>query len=409
VLQTKSDASPSDLHTRLILANALMVTDGMGAERRREMEAAYANALKHGLLDEKLHGLCVLWADESRRCRYAAAERLIEEADFLETPGASRAHRLTALWLKGMTDHLVGRQARACQHLRRLLREYSEDAGREFLRQFGYDVEAAAATILGLCEFLRGNPVEAFAANDRAVAKARTLSSPVTVGAALRWRATMLYFFDEDGLEVDRVTHEVLPTEAFFHPDGRPEGSAIAVHGLWRARDGDWVQGVELVKQGLGACLKADYLYLQSLVRAEIALQLIRHGAREQADEFTVALEDDHEENGWSTPEVLRIRGEIAERCGDAVLAEVRFREALALAEHQQVQTWHLRAAISLAALWLRQGRASDAAALLEQVSGRLPSIADWPLARRASDLLDACRAASGGVDRSMAATCSSA
>jgi ATP/maltotriose-dependent transcriptional regulator MalT len=152
-----------------------------------------------------------------------------------------------------------------------------------------------------------------------------------------------------------------------------------------------------MVRQGLKACIKTDYTAMQSLVRAEIALQLLRHGASDQIEEFVAPLQNnDEEEEGWSTPEVLRIRGEIAERRGDLVLAEARYHEALALAKRQDALTWRLRAAISLADLWLAQGRAEDATALLAPICGQFGSGADWPLLRRAADCLSACRAVAG-------------
>jgi predicted ATPase len=393
---TDGDPDPSILRTRLIVANALMVTDGMGAAGRNELEAAYASARKQGELDERVSGLFVLWADEHRRCRYAAAMRLIDDADFLDAPEASHEHRLIALWVKGMTDHCAGRQTRACEHLSRLLGDYTEDAGRQFLLRFGYDLEAAAGTILGMSKFLRGNLHEAFAASDRAIAKARTLNSPVSYRAVLRWRATMMYFVDEDGLGIEHLTQEILPTEAFsYAADNKPEGTSLAIHGLWLARNGNYVQGAEMVRQGLKACIETDYLTIVSFVRAEIALQLLRHGADDQVDEFLAPLEDNDDEDDWATPEVLRSRGEIAERRGDLVLAEVRYREALALAERQDALTWRLRAAVSLADLWRAQGRADDAAALLEPIHGQFRSDTDWPLLRRAADCLYACRTSS--------------
>jgi ATP/maltotriose-dependent transcriptional regulator MalT len=211
----------------------------------------------------------------------------------------------------------------------------------------------------------------------------------------LRWRAVMIYFSDEDAIEVDRLTREILPSEAVGDVDG-PDGAALAIRGLWFAREGDWARGAEMVRQGLNACIDTDYTAVQSLVRAEMALQLLRHGAGERIDEFRASLEDDDEEDGWATPEVLRTRGEIAERRGNLALAEARYREALALAERQEALTWRLRAAISLAGLWLAQGRADDAVGLVAPIRGQFRSGADWPLLRRAADCLSACRAASG-------------
>ena len=385
-----SDPSPDSLGAQLTLANALMVTDGISDRQRRELEIAYAHALRQGQLDEQVSGLFVFWGDHHRRCQYAAADKLIEEATFLESPDATHAHRLMALWMRGMTDHCAGRQARACEHLNRLLGDYREDAGRHFLRQFGYDLEAAAETILGMSEFLRGNLEKAFAASDRSIAKARTLSSPVSLRAALRWRATMMYFVDEEGLEVEHLTRDIIPEEAFDYSDSRPEGTTQAVHGLWLARNGDCARGAELCRQGLKACREANYLTIQSLVRAEIALQLLRHGAGDQIDEFLAPLDLEAEEDDWSTPEVLRIRGEIAERRGDLELAEVRYRGALALAEQQDALTWRLRAAVSLANLRQAQGHGVEAAAVLAPVFGQVRADISWPLMERATAALAA-------------------
>jgi predicted ATPase len=124
-----------------------------------------------------------------------------------------------------------------------------------------------------------------------------------------------------------------------------------------------------------------------------MALQLLRHGARGEINEFEAPLEGDDDEEGWSTPEVLRIHGEIAELRGDFALAQARYGEAMALAERQDALTWRLRAAISLAKLWLAEGRAEDATAILAPIRGQFGSGADWPLLRRADDCLAARRA----------------
>ena len=68
--------------------------------------------------------------------------------------------------------------------------------------------------------------------------------------------------------------------------------------------------------------------------------------------------------------EVHRIRGELLLRqpVSDPAEAETRFEQALAVARDQEVKSWELRAAMSLARLWLCEGRRDEARQLLAPV-----------------------------------------
>jgi predicted ATPase len=68
--------------------------------------------------------------------------------------------------------------------------------------------------------------------------------------------------------------------------------------------------------------------------------------------------------------EVHRIRGELllAQDAPDRVQAERCFQEALTVARDQQAKSWELRAATSLARMWLQQNRTEEARALLAPV-----------------------------------------
>jgi predicted ATPase len=70
--------------------------------------------------------------------------------------------------------------------------------------------------------------------------------------------------------------------------------------------------------------------------------------------------------------ELHRLRGELllAESPDRLSDAEACFREAIETARRQQSKGWELRATISLARLWQRQGRRGDAGAALAAVYG---------------------------------------
>jgi hypothetical protein len=98
------------------------------------------------------------------------------------------------------------------------------------------------------------------------------------------------------------------------------------------------------------------------------------------------------DEESWSSPEVLRTKGVIAELSDDLAEAEACYLDALAIAKRQSALTWRLRAATSLAALWLRQGHTAEAQAILAPVYEQFNTAQPWPDLRRAAECLEDCR-----------------
>ena len=74
----------------------------------------------------------------------------------------------------------------------------------------------------------------------------------------------------------------------------------------------------------------------------------------------------------WCEAEIHRTAGEIALMSPDpdAAKAEAHFERALTVARSQQAKSWELRAATSLARLWLEHGRRDEARDLLSPVYG---------------------------------------
>ena len=74
----------------------------------------------------------------------------------------------------------------------------------------------------------------------------------------------------------------------------------------------------------------------------------------------------------WCEAEVNRIAGEIALKspARDTQKAEKYFERALSVARQQQMKSWELRAAMSLARLWRDQGKVQQARELLAPVYG---------------------------------------
>ena len=74
----------------------------------------------------------------------------------------------------------------------------------------------------------------------------------------------------------------------------------------------------------------------------------------------------------WYAGERYRLKGELllALSVDHQAEAETCFQQALAVARDQQAKSWELRAAMSLSQLWQRQGRRTEAHALLAPIYG---------------------------------------
>jgi predicted ATPase len=76
----------------------------------------------------------------------------------------------------------------------------------------------------------------------------------------------------------------------------------------------------------------------------------------------------------WNTPEQLRIDAELLlwhAAQGAVTAAEAKLLRALEVAREQSALSWELRAAMSLARLWWRLGRATEARDLLAATYGK--------------------------------------
>ena len=97
-------------------------------------------------------------------------------------------------------------------------------------------------------------------------------------------------------------------------------------------------------------------------------------------------------EEGWSMPELLRVKGELLQREGAMDVAEDHFLRALEHARRQEVAGWELRAAMGLAGLQHARGRTRQARRLLLPVYRRFTEGLDTADLRGAKALLDTLR-----------------
>ena len=407
------ERSQQELALQIVLGVPLTATMGYAAP---EVEQAYSRALE---LSEQVRetspivqALLGLWVfyfvraelDTARRL----AERCLQQAQQGQTADfgfdAHNALGDTLLWLGELTS--------AREHLERglSLRDPRRDRSYVF-----YDVtnpEVGCLSHLAWALWYLGYPDQALKRSDEALALARRLAHPYSLGYALNFAAALHCFRREA-----RQTRERAETTLTLSGEqGFPLWLAMGtILRSWaRVEQGEGEEGLPQIQQGLAAFQAIG----AGLGRtAFLALLAESYGRAGQADEGLRVLTEAlavAERNGERLyeAEIHRLRGELTLHLKDGARSpgtgphgkasplksqlsrtlgrevEGYFVKAIAVARAQQAKSWELRAAVSLSRLWRRQGRIAEAHALLSPLYGWFTEGFDTPDLREANNLL---------------------
>src|SRR5262249_20705218 len=264
----------------------------------------------------------------------------------------------------GFALHLLGEQADARRHIENMISRYVTSAQRLHIVRFGYDQRVLAHNTLAAILWLQGLPDQAVRVVERNIDYARSLDHALSLCNALGQCACSIALLTGDLAAAERYVAMLLGQSArhalpLWHATGRCFGAVL------RIRQGNIIAGLNALRTGLDELsairLETRYPFLAELAEAYGHAGEIT-GARATIDE---ALERcRRNEERWCIAELLRIKGEILlrEDARDAAMAaESCFLQSLDWARRQEVLSWELRTAISLARLWRSQGRPGDA------------------------------------------------
>jgi predicted ATPase len=144
------------------------------------------------------------------------------------------------------------------------------------------------------------------------------------------------------------------------------------VRGWALAMQGQWQEGIAQIQQGLVAqqatgaeIARPSFLVL--LAEAHAAAGQAAAGLSVLAEALTLV---DRTGERFHEAEIYRLKGELLlqQAMPDTPQAEACLQQALAVARRQQARSWELRAALSLARLWQRQGQRAAASELLAPI-----------------------------------------
>ncbi len=238
---------------------------------------------------------------------------------------------------------------------------------------------------------LGGYPEQAWARHRESLVRARDKGHPNTLAQVLYCGCAFRQMCDDpEGVRELATALGVLATEQAF-----PYWRAMATifEGWALARAGEAGLAAERVRAGLAAYRATGAELWQPYF---LALAAEAHEGAGQTLDVLQLLDEGLERvtktgERWYEAELHRLRGELLRRSASVDTSEVEacFRKAVEVAQEQDAKWWELRAAGSLARLWVDQRQHRKAHDLLAPIHGWFTEGFDTPDLREAKALLD--------------------
>ncbi len=368
-----------ELRLQLALGAILIATRGYAAP---EVEHTYerARALCESEGDDALlfAALRGLWAFHTGRAEYRQARELGLRLQELAEKHDDVAERMEAHRALGNTAFWFGEFAEAREQMERGIELYAPDRDRRLAFLYGQDPDVANRGMQTWPLALTGQLGEALARGREAVARAREVAHPYSLGYALVHDMCCHQYLGLVDEALDRANEAVgLATERSF-PNWMIAG--MVIRGWALARKGRAEEGIAQIRmmtdvwRSFGSELCVPYF---------LALAAEACGAARQFDDGLAAIDDAlglaaRNDDRWYEAEIYRLAGDLHRGRGDGEgEAEAHYRKALDVARAQGARLLELRTAVSLARLGAADGRDLVASALTSFPDGLdLPDLA---------------------------------
>jgi predicted ATPase/DNA-binding winged helix-turn-helix (wHTH) protein len=341
------------------LGHAQMFTDGNGEDALKALERARALASRLEDRESEFRLLSRLHMYYRRTGRISLLAPIARQAEAMAIRIGDPAGIAAAHDLLGVSFHLAGDQALARTHLETAL--HMDEFRRIGSDHFAFHRNPFIALSRSL--WLLGYPDQAVAAAKPLVTE-HVAPDAVTYSIGLIWGAAVFQWVG-DWASFDALA-ERLRGHAADHALRPYEAVSLGMQGESLVRAGQVHGGLTYLRSAITVLRKDSYsLYLPHFC-ATMAHGLAEIGELSEAQSLI-----DHtlssviaDGGSFELPEMLRIRGQIRARRGDAEGALASLGEAIALAERQGALSWRLRAEISRAQLAPTENRKKSYASL---------------------------------------------
>ena len=280
------------------------------------------------------------------------------------------APRMLGQYLLGLVLFFRGVLGVAVQHFAQAITAYDCRQHRHLAHLYGIDIGVTAQSHRACALWLLGYPDQALAQSQEALTLAQEVMHPLSLVGAQLWLAWLHQFRQEAQTTHDRATGStILATQQGF---ALYVAWGIVTQGWALTRQEQRTAGIAQMREGIeaaaatGAEAWSPYL-LALLAEAYGAAGQDEEGLRVLADARAMVTRTGE---GFYEAELYRLAGVLHLTHPAMAQAEVEgnITHALTIARRQGAKSLELRAAMSLARLWQRQGKRDEARQLLAEV-----------------------------------------
>jgi class 3 adenylate cyclase/predicted ATPase len=291
--------------------------------------------------------------------------------------------------LVGVSLYQLGKLEPAEFHVRQSLSPGKSVADRPLAGRSIPDGRVFALMFHSMLLYLLGYLDQAEAQKRAALERARSLSHPYTLGFALAMTCKAHWFCDDDVALTERA-HELVTLSAeqgysFFLPVG------LIYRGRAMVREGRTAEGIVEMEKGIASYRATGARWMMPY---QLGLLAYSHGESAEVQRGLDVVEEALEtvqqtEERWFEPELHRIKGELYTFLSKEADAEAAFKEATKIAQGQGAKLCELRACVSHAGLWAKQGKRETARELLAPIYGSFSEGLETRQLKKAKALLD--------------------
>jgi predicted ATPase/DNA-binding winged helix-turn-helix (wHTH) protein len=376
LLQTLPDTperAQRELMLQISRGVALVATRGYGDP---EVERAYTRARELcrqlGETPQLFPALRGLWGFHFLRGELRAArelgERLFTFAQHTQDPTLL----IEAHYALGATLHQLGELTSARTHVEQGIILYNLHQHRSNAFLYGHDPGVACRCHAAYVLWWLGYPDQALGRSQEALAVAQTLFHPNSLAFAPYYVAAVHLLRREDPLAREHV--EALIALSTEHGFSHWLGNGFVLRGLALAMQGQPEEGLTQLRQGLTANLATGAGLARMAALPGLAQAYGYAGRAEEGLPVVAEALAEMDKTGARLFEagLSVIKGWLLFLLSVENHAETAacFQKAIDIARQQQAKMWELRATVSLARLWQRQGKKKQARQMLAEIYG---------------------------------------